>query len=655
MFRVYYMKMIKCWKLSLIVCFSTLLVSCVGTVQESNSNITDIGSAYNPVVSFSGIHTATAISDTKVEVFFYPASGGSGKYIYDLYVGNNPTPISIPSDILKPDYRGLLRTTVTDLARMNTYVFTMQARDQKGNGISTNVVPKSATTFTNRVSDFLGVSSATNMPGQDGKDSLLFRFTPASDNDLIFNDPWDPKTYELVVVDAERLTPADMDYDLTSSQGRWVFQWAHDKDNTVNQYVAKGLLPKRKYYARIRVIHNGSVEDIYNPHLRSELNTNYVEISTLSDELADIDFDRSSLFVSILSGSLGLTSVRATWKQVEGVFDHFRLYYSKKGEGATTSPLPALCLTETQSDPLETIFCKKVSYLSTSTQITGLIPYTEYEFVLLVCQKTTCIPTERLPSTFRYATTDPATIFNGVLKLESSGNLDGSQSIKVFYEDPNIIGGYFDGLILKMRRTLDGSDSEVEITDSTFPVYHRPFDPMSTTEIKVDGIDYLTTEPYCFRLYPYKWNDDGTQRREITNENWKCIIPKIEPPTAQSFIGVDSGSTQREYVTVKWSAPETGFYTNYVLFWRSGTVFNWGEALAAFSGTMNSYDFLVLDAEDLEYTLSGFPNGQYVFGVLTYHLYISNDSIVEKWSETNTRFLRCTVNNSSAVNVDCTF
>ena len=82
---MYYMKMIKRWKLGLIICLSTLLVSCVGTVQESNSNITDIGSAYNPVVSFSGIHTATAISDTKVEVFFYPASGGSGKYIYDLY------------------------------------------------------------------------------------------------------------------------------------------------------------------------------------------------------------------------------------------------------------------------------------------------------------------------------------------------------------------------------------------------------------------------------------------------------------------------------------------------------------------------------------------------------------------------------------------
>lgn len=655
MFQVYYRDIMKNWITGLFISCLFFLASCVGTVVETSSNITDIGSDYTPVIHFDGIHSVVGISDTKIEIFFYPASGGSGKYIYDIYRGNNPTPTSIPSDILTPDYRGLLRHTVIGLEQLNTYTFNIQVRDQLTNGKSTNNQVKSATTFNNRVADFLGISSASNMPGQDGKDSILVRFTPAPHSGSLSDEEWDPKSYELVIVDADRLTPADMDTDFTTSQGRWVFKWDYDKDNSINQYVAKGLLPKKKYYVRVRVIHRASVDDIYRPNLKGEMNTKYVEITTLSDELADIQFDSSSFFVSILSGGLGLNTIRATWNKVEGVFDHFRLYYSKKGGGVTGGSLPELCLTETQSLPSETIYCKKSHYTATSTQITGLLPYTEYDFVLVVCQTTECLPHQRIVSSPKSVTTDPATIFNGISLIETSTHIEGSEMIIAHYEDPNVIGGYFDGLILKMRRTLDGSDAEIEITENSTPVYHRPFDPMNTTEIEIQGIDYLTDQPYCFRLYPYKWNDTMTERREIANENWKCFIPKIEPPSASSFPGLEAGSTQREYVTLRWPEPSQGFYTNYVVFMRPGNVFNWGDAMAAFAGVDNGYDFWMIDGSDLTTTISGLPSGQYIFGILTYHLYISDTEIVEKWSDTNTKFLKCTVDNSSTVNVDCNF
>ncbi|HLT22400.1 MAG TPA: hypothetical protein VKZ84_03115 [Bacteriovoracaceae bacterium] len=633
-----------------------MLYSCVGTVQETNTTITDISSNYTPILTFLGLQSATAISDTKAELFFYPAAGGSGKYIYDIYVGNKPDPISVPSDILTPDYRGLLRFTVTGLTRMSTYLFTIQVREQNSNGVSNTQVVKQATTFDNRVADFIGIASAANMPGQDGKDSILIRYTPASYSGSLVAEEWDPASYELIVVDAERLTPADMDTNYSSAEGRWVFQWAHDKDNTQNEYIAKGLLPKRKYYARIRALHNGSVQDVLNPNKRSELNTKYVEISTLSDDLSDISFDSSSFTLSLPSGALGLNTMLANWNQAEGVFDHFRLYYGKKGSGVSSGSLPDLCLSETQSEPTETVFCKSMSYLSTSTQITGLDPYSEYEAVLVVCQTTECLSNARLVGVVREVTTDPATIFNGISSISASESIEGAETLKITYEDPSVVGGYFDGLILKMRRTVDGTDPEVEITENTTPVFYRPFDALSTTEIIVEGIDYLASEPYCFRLYPYKWNEDGSQIREIENENWKCILPKVEPPDATAFLGIESGSSVREYVTLRWSPPTSGFYTNYVIFWRKGSsVFNWGEAMAAFNDTEidNGYDFRIIDGDKKEFTLEGFEDGLHTFGILTYHLYVSETEVVEKWSDTNTRFLKCNINNSTSDTINC--
>ncbi|MFA5584833.1 MAG: hypothetical protein WDA09_11535, partial [Bacteriovoracaceae bacterium] len=139
-------------------------------------------------------------------------------------------------------------------------------------------------------------------------------------------------------------------------------------------------------------------------------------------------------------------------------------------------------------------------------------------------------------------------------------------------------------------------------------------------------------------------------------DNWKCILPKIEPPDPTSFPGLDYGSSQREYVTLGWTPPLAGYYTNYVIFWKSGTTaFNWGEAIAAFEGATNAYSYMMIDGDEIETQLQGFADGSYTFGILTYHLYMSDEGPVEKWSGTNTRFLKCHINNSTNDTVTCNF
>lgn len=640
-----------------VLLLSTLafLTSCVGTIKETSSQITNIGSNHMENISFAGLHLVSPIADTKAELFFYPAGGGSGKYIYDIYVGNAPNPISVPSDILTPDYRGLLRYTVPGLSRMSQNQFKIEARDQMSNGFTNTGVIKTASTFPNRVCDFNGIGSVSNMPGQDGKDSIMVRYTTATTSGSLTPQEWDPIRYEMIVVDAEKLTPADMDLNLTTGDGLWVFSWNHA--NNMNQYIARGLLPNRKYYARIRCIHKNSTADVYTPNLRSELNTRYAEISTLSDNLADIQFDGSSFEVSLVNGSLGLTTVQTTWSQAAGVFDHFRLYYSKAGGGVSTGPLPEICLSEALSPPTATIFCKKIPYDATSSLIAGLEPYASYEFQLAVCQTNSCTatPLQRILGQVREITMDPATLFNGIKTIEASTHINGSEIITLTYEDPSQVGGYFDGLILKMRRTNDGSDAEVEITDATFPISYRTFDPMNSTTVIIEGISYLSADPYCFRLYPYKWNEDRSERREIVNENWRCVNPKIEPPTSSSFPGITTGTTTGEYVTLNWNPPEHGFYTNYVLFWKKNSAsLNWGDALSSFNtGDTSQYNYIMLESDETTITLQGFESGSHIFGVLTYHLYLSEDSIVERWSETNGGFKRCIVDQTSSTTNNC--
>lgn len=642
------------WTLGILITCSLSLVSCVGTVQETASSVTDIGATQTFSLNFNGLGQATAISDSRVELTFLPAGGGSGKYIYDIYIGSTPTPISVPSDILKPDFRGNLRYTVTGLDIMTTYQFKMEVRDQITSAYSNTGVIRTTKTFTNSVCNFDGVGSLSNMPGQDGKDSILVRYTTPRSSGSLTPEPDDPLKYELVLIDAEKFTPADMDVEASPAQGKWVFNWTHF--NNMNQYVARGVQPNTKFYARLRCLHQGTKDDVYNPQMRGEMNNNYVEISTLSDKLEDILFDTTSFKVNMTNGVSGLSTVNTIWTKASGVFDHYRLYYGKQGSGLSAGLLPDLCLNEASSPAGANIFCKKIPYSSFTTLLAGLTPYATYEFRLVLCQMTSCLgsPVQRIISEPVTITLDPATLFTGITKLQAATDLDQTESITIEYEDPSQSGAFFDGLILKMRRTLDGSDVEVEITENTAPVYFRTFDPMNSTSFQVQGINYLSEEPYCFRLYPYKWDETGLVKREFENQNWKCINPKVDSPTAVAFRGFKSGIASGEYVTLDWNAPTSGYYTNYVIFWRSGNLFSWEDAKAAFlTGVASPYSYTMVSGEDLDIILPSFATGTYIFGILTYHVYFSEEGISQKWSEVNSGMLRCNVNNSNNEPFNC--
>jgi len=629
---------------SLVLFILLLLSSCVGTVQDTVPSYTNVKDAPVAPLNFPGVTKAVAISDTRVEVFFYPAAGGSGKYTYDVQVGNDPYPISIPSDVLVPDYRGLLRTTLTGLQRLSTYNIKVEVRDQQSTVQSKSGVIKAVTTFSNEVADFGGITSAYNTAGEDGKTSIKVRWTPARASGGLTKQPWDPKEYEVVAVDAEKLTPADMDVNTTTD--RWVARLVNNPAN--NEYIMRGLSPGKRYYVRMRCLHQTSEDDVYDPKKRGEQNTNYVVISTISDDPSNLVFQPSSFGVSLAPGEQGLNAVIGSWTAATGVFDHFRLYYNETSPGGVASgTVPALCLNPSLS--AGPVYCKRAEYYETTTPITGLKPYTSYDVVLVLCRKVDCADPDTVRSPVRTIITDPSTpSFNGIRDVTMATSLEQVGNLYLKYDPPNFTSGYFDGLIIKHRRTTDGSDPEVEITTSTSPG-NIDYNFLTQNTVTIFGIDYLDPNPYCFTIYPFKYDNAlPPSKIEFPNNIWKCVQPKIDPPTATQFPGLVRARNSGSAVTLDWLAPTAGIFAEYELYWRkNSTVFIWGDAISEAGEDFDytNYGRITIDSSLTSISLDNFPNGDFTFGILTHYTYITPAGSVTLRSETNGGILRCTFNN----------
>ena len=635
------------------------LVGCVGTVEQSQKQFTDTTEAGKSTLKFTGVNTVTAISDTRIEITFFPATGGSGKLTYDIQVGNAPFPISIPAEVLNTDYRGLLKTTVSNLTRSTNYRVKVEVRDSDG-AKSNSLIVKAATTFSNEVCDFDGVASASNTAGQDGKDSIRLRWNTAKTSGGLIKQPWDPKAYEITVVDADLLTPGDMDIkSLGPSQGRYTTQVNHV--DGLNEFVMRGLPSNKKLYARVRAIHTNSVDDVFDDTKRSEQNTNYTTIATLSGSLADINFQPQSFAVRLAEGRSGLTTVITNWASATGVFDHFRIYYGLENSGIASGNLPASCLAPLNSPLNAAVFCKMAAFNDTQTEVAGLQTYKKYEFVLVLCQTTSCENGKRIISPLKFATMTPDFApFDGVKSVQIAEKFDDLGKIKINFSQSNFNLGFYDGLIIKMKRTSDLSDPEVTIQQAptlTNTVYYLPFDYQASNQIVVEGIDYQAVDPYCFTVYPFQYTITPGTFIESKNEIYKCIVPAINPPSIQEFDGLDTVSAIEDRIELNWIKPTKGIYKEYEIYWtKTNSSFDWDTAIleAGTNFDFSHYGMVKVGSDEETKTLSGFASGTYRFGIITHVSVLTNTGIVHHRSDKNLNIFTCNVNVNNSGNITCT-
>ena len=440
-----------------------------------------------------------------------------------------------------------------------------------------------------------------------------------------------------------------------TADGRFVYQVNFDE--SINEYVARGLTADTRFYVRVRALHEASIDDIFNPNLRGERNTNYREISTLSDDLAALNFDPSTFSLANRPGEEGLTAVTATWSQVTGVFDHFRLYYGKSSE-SVQSGAPATCLSPSQASG--GIYCKKLGFTEVSTIVSGLDPRQEYKFVLFVCQSPTCLSGQRVESDEELISTIPALAsFAGIASVSKPKSLDTINEAYLNLNEIDFDTGYFDGLIIKMGRTLDQSDLPVTIERDSGTVRFLDFDHTSVNKITVTGVDYLSDQPYCFSVHPFTYNDEtATTFTEYPNNIYECALPGIDGPAINQFPGVGNALADGDLnlIQVTWSEPTGGIYSHYEVFWKKlDTNFNF---LNAIQETTVDYDFsnygrALVEDDELSYYITNLADGNYAIGVLTWYAYIADNGAQEVRSEQNTNIIFCTI--QDGVTQNCSF
>lgn len=646
--------------------FAALFSSCVGTVEDAATKKTLTSEYEKNEIIFAGVQKVVPISHNKIEVYFYPADGGSGKYTYKIYYGGNPLPAVTASDVLNTDYRGLLRFTLTGLEASKEYLIRVDVEDQVGQSYHKSAEFLAAKTFSNIVADFYGASQVSNLSGVDGTDSVKLRWIHAEcANAMRCDQDSDPARYELILLDRTNmgLNPSDFDNrDLNQEDGRIVKLISYDKN--INEGIVRGLRPDTEYYVLVRSIHKGSIEDINNPELRSELNNSYLMIKTLSDDLASIDFDTAGLQVLSMQGEDAKSALEAKWGDVVGVFDHFRLFYAPQGAGLSASTLPESCdnALETGESAETTTLCKKLPYYQTNSIVAGLLPQTDYNFILVVCQTQECGSGERLIGDMKQGKTsgeEPG--FGGIQAILQARSISDFGSLTLTFEPVDSSRSYIDGYVVEYKdnpASTAAAEYAVQTLDSPDyqdgDLFTDPYDARSASKIKVWGVEYYANKTYCFRIYPFVYNATG-DKEVYTNEKWECVnTPTYSPPSQAEFKGLRALRTEGRSITLRWEPPVNGVYEEYEIYYvNKGTNKNlFGSAPVELddpaTASTSDYGRIIVDAGVTEFNLSGFPEDTtWEFGILTNF----NSAQGKLRSEENTNLVVC--NFKDGVNQDC--
>jgi len=614
----------------------SIFTSCIGTIEDKNPRITKGASTDVRPISFEGIHSAVAIADTKIDVFFMPSTLDKKDATYLISYDGLINPISIPGTTLVADYRGLLKYTVRGLEINTNYTFSVQVRNSKGN-VSTSNAVYTEQTFSNVTADFNGISNVRNLSGDDGRTSLRIEWPSArTEGNTFYPKELDPNQYEIILLNADKLQPNSFDDNSFGEPNRKVFYVASNKVS----HQVNGLAKDTKYYVRVRAIHQGYIDYGADVDYKKEQNSNYILAATLSDDAADIDYDPESFNLEILSQN----SVEITWNAASGPFSHYRVYYRNRSDdglnwdnfktssGGLKCDGPVTGYTEW--------FCKKLDFSKTSAKIADLIPRANYDFVLVICITNECT----FPKFLEFKSDNPYTInpglasFDGIIEIEQPKYYWAVDEVYIKVTPPDLSSGSIDGLIVELLGRSIGSPSTDTYLNhptvaSTFTdITVDSFDYTVDETITINGLDPNSSEQYCFIVLPYVYTD-GEIVVNRTGQVRKCINPTIALPTEAQFDGVDSSKTFPDTATnsvaVGWTKPDGGIYDYMRIFIREssgGGVFSFADATNPLSSNYSDYVMVQVPygEENTSYTFSFLPNGIYQIGVIPYY---SNDDL----------------------------
>lgn len=642
------------------VAFLFLFASCVGTIDDKNPNTTKGSEAGSALVFFNGINKAEPVSDEKINVFFEPAQGSAQDLTYLVSYDGLAVPFSYPATLLRPEYNGLLKVTISGLNINSAYNFQVQVRNTLGQTSKSDKSIK-VRTFSNKTARFQGIKSVKNLSGVDGRYAVRVEWTGADDSGKTLKDPRDPINYEIVLLrklkesdsSAQTANPSQFDNKSLPNEVRKEIIVSSDKlFHQVN-----GLEAGTEYYVRVRCTHDEFSDNSTNPLYKREENTDYREIKTLSSNGDPLEFDQNSLTFILDQGPSGLNSFNLTWDPAKGSFDHYRIYYreftpdniqwpttevfSSYYGGFPKDQLLPIC---NGADPRlgkEYWYCQKEEFSASTATLTDLKPFTKYMVHLIACYEADCAPKAPNPAFDEYnSNTDPITnpgiaSFSGIEEVINPKYYWALGEVYLKVTPPDLSSGVADGLLVGMQVQDDNGDlifssgptageindyqiiNSPDVDNTTSPYQVPPFDFETTEEIVVRGVDPTSDNTYCFTVMPFTWqNGSAVAFKDSAVQECQKIV--IQPPTLSQFQGFTGYQidTNDNSVTLSWNSPTGGLYDKFVVWIRNdGTQFNYSDV----NGLANppAYYRFELPFSARTFTAPFLTPGNYQFGILT--------------------------------------
>jgi len=620
-----------------LLCLVFGISSCNGVIEDgtlgSNTKVKD----GDTLIDYDGIVEARAISDNKVEIYFLPHDDETDSTVYQISYQGIDAPITVPLEVIQKDYRGFYYYIVDGLDLGTIYYFTVQVKDIDTSKISNNFTNLQETTFFNKTADFSGVTLVEPSPGINALTSIQVFWVPGTKlGSLVSPHEIDPVGYEVIVLQSgSSISPEDFDNETLADEFRRVFLVSPD----TSFLTVDSLKEDTSYFVRVRAVHQGFNDNPNDASYKVEVNNRYIEYKTPSSADDSLVFQSDSLSLSVPGDFSGYYTINVSWSFPIGVFDHYRIYYSKNPAAALNGfPAADVCNEEEDFDP--TIFCKKSHYSNVSDVLAGLSPYENYKVLLKVCQDTTCSVSRS--SDIKDAATIPGLIdFGGITTMDNPENPDRLDQIMVHLAPLDYSTGVLDGLIVYYEANPNDfvALNHPTIDPPTSGPYINQFNYQQDASVKIRGLEAGIGKEYCFQVLPFLYDEDSNVQVANTGIK-KCITPELIAPNAADFLGPnDCLNTGVDFITVRWSEPLGGLYSHFDVIIRPRDAAEEFDYVSAQTDS-TTYTTYNIERFNRDFSITGLNSeSQYQVGVRTY--FYDGADILRNVLSSQTRFLNC--------------